>query len=255
MISNDNNLNLWKEYAISKETMIREKLIVEYSYIVKFVAGRLSVYFGQNVEYDDLIGYGILGLIDAIDKFDVTKGVKIETYASLRIRGAIIDSIRNLDWVPRSLRQKSKAIERAYWELENELGHSATDKQVADKMGISLEKFNKLVRDVNLSTILSLDEVLEQNFDATMNGSSINKEEKPEGYLEIVEIRTMLAKEIRKLPQKERKVIALYYYEGLTLREISAIMEVSESRVSQLHTKAISRLSVKLAKDRKVLMN
>ena len=231
MISNDNNMDLWKEYAVSKESMIREKLIVEYSYIVKFVAGRLSVYFGQNVEYDDLIGYGILGLIDAIDKFDVTKGVKFETYASLRIRGAIIDSIRNLDWVPRSLRQKSKAIERAYWELENELGHSATDKQVADKMGISLEKFNKLVRDVNLSTILSLDEVLEQNFDATMNGSSINKEEKPEGYLEIVEVRTLLA------------------------REISAIMEVSESRVSQLHTKAISRLGVKLAKDRKVLMN
>lgn len=255
MISNDNNMDLWKEYAVSKESMIREKLIVEYSYIVKFVAGRLSVYFGQNVEYDDLIGYGILGLIDAIDKFDVTKGVKFETYASLRIRGAIIDSIRNLDWVPRSLRQKSKAIERAYWELENELGHSATDKQVADKMGISLEKFNKLVRDVNLSTILSLDEVLEQNFDATMNGSSINKEEKPEGYLEIVEVRTLLAREIRKLPQKERKVIALYYYEGLTLREISAIMEVSESRVSQLHTKAISRLGVKLAKDRKVLMN
>lgn len=255
MNSNKESLTLWNEYVSSGKDSVREQLIMEYSYIVKFVAGRLSVYFGMNVDYDDLIGYGILGLIDAIDKYDVAKGVKFETYASLRIRGAIIDNVRNMDWVPRSLRQKSKVIERTYWELESELGHSATEKQVADRLGMSLDKFNKLVRDINISTVMSLDDILEKDFDSTMNGSSINKLEKPEGYMEIIEVREVLAKAINKLPEKERKVVTLYYYESLTLKEISVIMGVSESRISQIHTKAVSRLNLKLAKDRKVLLS
>jgi len=255
MNSNKESLTLWDEYASSGKSSVREQLIMEYSYIVKFVAGRLSVYFGMNVDYDDLVGYGILGLIDAIDRYDVSKGVKFETYASVRIRGAIIDNVRNMDWIPRSLRQKSKTIERVYWELESELGHPASEKQVADRLGMSLERFNKLVRDINLSTVVSLDDILEKNFDAKTTGSSINKTEKPEGYMELVEVREVLGKAIGKLPEKERKIITLYYYECLTLKEISIIMGVSESRISQLHTKAIGRLNVKLAKDKKVLLS
>ncbi len=255
MGNNVDNLALWEEYASTREPSIREELIIKYAHIVKYIAGRLSIYFGTNVEYDDLIGYGVLGLIDAIDKFDLKKGVKFESYASLRIRGSIIDSIRSMDWVPRSLRQKSKAIEKAYWELECELGHSVTDEEVAKKMGISLEKFSRLIRDVNISTVLSLDEVLEQNFENAIKNSNTGKTERPESYLSIIEVKSMLVKAIKDLPPKERKVIALYYYENLTLREISSVMEVSESRVSQLHTKAISHLSVKLAKDRTLLFS
>ena len=147
---------LWRRYRETKDPSIKEQLIIEYADLIKYVAGRLSIYFGSNVEYDDLVGYGVFGLIDAIDKFDINKGVKFETYASLRIRGAIIDSIRELDWVPRSLRKKSKDLERAYSELENELGHAATDEQVAKKLGISVEELNKTLQEVNMSTIISL---------------------------------------------------------------------------------------------------
>ena len=255
MNSDKKSLRLWDEYASSGKSSVREQLIMEYSYIVKFVAGRLSMYFGMNVDYDDLIGYGILGLIDAIDRYDVTKGVKFETYASLRIRGAIIDNVRNLDWVPRSLRQKSKTIESTYWELESELGHPATEKQVADRLGMSLAKFNKLVRDINLSTVMSLEDIIEKNFDSTVGGTTISRGEKPEAYMEMVEIRTVLSKAISKLPEKERKVVTLYYYESLTLKEISIIMGVTESRISQIHTKAIARLNLRLQKDKKVLMS
>lgn len=252
--NNKKNETLWREYAASGKSSIREQLIMEYAYIVKFVAGRLSVYFGMNVEYDDLVGYGVLGLIDAIDRYDVTKGVKFETYAALRIRGSIIDSVRDMDWVPRSLRQRSKQIEKTYWELENELGHAATEKQVAERMGIPIEKFNKIVRDINLATVLSLNDIVEQRFETKMRNLNINREERPEGYLEMIEIKSILADAIDKLTDKEKRVITLYYYESLTLKEISFFLGVSESRVSQLHTKAISKLEGKLAKDKKMLM-
>jgi len=150
---NSKQLELWKKYSETKDIAIREQLILQYSHLIKFVAGRLSIYFGSNVEYDDLMGFGVFGLIDAIDKFDVMKGVKFETYASLRIRGSIIDSIREMDWVPRSVRQKSKELEKAYSEIENQLGHSASDQEVADKLGISLEEFHKLLSDVNVSSM------------------------------------------------------------------------------------------------------
>src|SRR5690554_4989087 len=141
---------LWKEYSETKAQSIKEQLIIEYADLVKYVAGRLSIYFGSNVEYDDLVGYGVFGLIDAIDKFDISKKVKFETYASLRIRGAIIDAIREQDWAPRSLRKKGKDLERAYFEVENRLGHSASDQEVADHMGITTEELNKLLQEVNM---------------------------------------------------------------------------------------------------------
>jgi RNA polymerase sigma factor for flagellar operon FliA len=244
---------MWKQYSYSKDIAIREKLIIEYAHLIKYVAGRLSIYFGSNVEYDDLVGFGAFGLIDAIDKFDLSKGVKFETYASLRIRGSIIDSIRDLDWVPRSLRQKHKDLEKVYFEIENELGHSATDIEVADKLGISMDDFYKLINDVNVSSMMSLEEYLEQNFEIGVDIPDGEIWEKPEKMAEVNEIKEILADSIEKLPEKEKTVVSLYYFDELTLKEISAIMKVSESRISQLHTKAIMRMRGKLVRHKSLL--
>jgi RNA polymerase sigma factor FliA len=246
-------LELWKEYKASKDPATREKIILEYSHLVKYVAGRLSIYFGSNVDYDDLVGFGIFGLIDAIDKFDLSKGVKFETYASLRIRGSIIDSIREMDWVPRSLRQKNKELERVYTELENQLGHSASDKEVAERMGISMTDFYKLLNDVSVSSLVSLEDFLEQNYEIGIEYRSGNRDERPESYLELSEMKDILVNAISKLPEKEKYVVSLYYFNELTLKEISLIMKVSESRISQLHTKAILRMRGKLARHRSIL--
>lgn len=210
--ASNKQLELWKQYADTKNPAIKEQLIIEYSNIVKYIAGRLSIYFGSNVEYDDLIGYGIFGLIDAIEKFDINKGVKFETYASLRIRGSIIDSIRELDWVPRSLRQKNKELEKVYAEIENELGRSASDKEVADKLGITVDELNKLLNEVNLSSMISLEEFLEQNYEIGVTTAPESRDEKPEGYIEMAELREILADAISKLPEKEKMVITLYYF-------------------------------------------
>ena len=245
--------DMWKQYQETGDPAIRESLIMEYSHLIKYIAGRLNMYFGSNVEYDDLVGFGVFGLIDAIDKFDINKGVKFETYASLRIRGSIIDSIRELDWVPRSLRQKNKELEKAYWEVENELGHSASDKDIAHKLGISLEDFYKLINEVNVSSMVSLEDFLEQNYEISTDVPNINNADRPDHEAELNELREILGDSIEKLPEKEKMVLSLYYYEELTLKEISAIMKVSESRISQLHTKAIMRLRGKLTRHRSLL--
>lgn len=247
-------MELWKQYSETKSPEIREKLIAEYSGLVKYIAGRLSIYFGSNVEYEDMVGYGIFGLIDAIDKFDLSKGVKFETYASLRIRGAIIDSIREMDWVPRSLRQKNKELEKIYFEVENQLGHSASDKEIADRLGVTTEELGKMLNEVNLSSVLSLEEFLEQNYEIGVALPNKDRnQDRPEYYIEANELKEILGDAIDKLPEKERLVITLYYYEELTLKEISAIMKVSESRISQLHTKAILRLKGKLGRHKSLL--
>ncbi len=254
MLTNVNNQKeLWNQYQETRNPALREALILEYSHLIKFIAGRLNIYFGSNVEYDDLVSFGVFGLIDAIDKFDVNKGVKFETYASLRIRGSIIDSIREMDWVPRSLRQKNKELEKAYWEVENELGHSASDKDIADRLKISLDEFYKLLNEVNVSSMVSLEDFLEQNYEIGMDISSSSKQDRPEYEAELNELGEILGDAIDKLPEKERMVLTLYYYEELTLKEISAIMKVSESRISQLHTKAIMRLRGKLARQKSLL--
>ncbi len=251
--ANIKQIDLWKQYSERKDPVIREKLIIEYAHLIKYVAGRLSIYFGSNVEYDDLMGFGVFGLIDAIEKFDVNKGVKFETYASLRIRGSIIDSIREMDWVPRSLRQKNKELERVYFEIENQLGHSASDKEVAEKLGISMDEFYKLLNDVSVSSMVSLEDFLEQNYEIGVDQPYSRTEDKPETYIEINELKEILSDAIGKLPDKEKNVISLYYFDELTLKEISSIMKVSESRISQLHTKAILRLRGKLARHRSIL--
>jgi len=240
---------IWKLYSKTGDPALREKLILQYSHLVKYVAGRLSLYFGTNVEYDDLVGYGALGLIDAIDKFDINKGVKFETYASLRIRGAVIDNIRALDWVPRSVRQKHKDIEKAYADLEIELGRPAKDIEVAKRVGISLNELYKTLNDISLSSLSSLEEFLEQKYETEFDVPDYTTD-RPDNIIEATELREILADAINKLPDKERKVLTLYYYEDLTIKEISAIMKVSESRISQLHTKAILRLRGKLERYR-----
>ena len=245
--------DLWRQYSNTKDPSVREILILEYSHLIKFIAGRLNIYFGSNVEYDDLVGFGVFGLIDAIDKFDINKGVKFETYASLRIRGSIIDSIREMDWVPRSLRQKSKELEKAYWEVENELGHSASDKEISEKLGISIEELYKLLNEVNVSSMVSLEDFLEQNYEIGVDVPNMNREDRPEIQLELSELKDLLGDAVNKLPEKEKAVLSLYYYEELTLKEISAIMKVSESRISQLHTKAIMRLRGKMARHKSLL--
>lgn len=253
-VANTNN-DIWKNYSETKDPATRERLIIEYAHLIKFVAGRLSIYFGSNVEYDDLVGFGVFGLIDAIEKFDIKKGVKFETYASLRIRGSIIDSIREMDWVPRSLRQKNKELERLYWEVENEMGHAASDKEMADRLRISVDEFHKLLSDINVSSMVSLEEFLEQNYEIGFDLQGASRDDKPESYIERSEMKDILADAINKLPEKEKTVISLYYFDELTLKEISAIMKVSESRISQLHTKAILRMRGKLARHRTLIQN
>ncbi len=253
MANSNNKRELWKQYRESLDPQIRETLILEYAHLIKFIAGRMNIYFGSNIEYDDLVSFGVFGLIDAIDKYDLDKGVKFETYASLRIRGSIIDSIREMDWVPRSLRQKNKELEKAYREVENELGHSAEDIDIANKLKIPLDDFYKLLNKVNVTSMVSLEEFLEQNYEIGMDVPNSSQPYRPEREAELTEIKEVLGDAIDKLPEKEKMVLSLYYYEELTLKEISAIMKVSESRISQIHTKAIMRLRGKLARQRSLL--
>ena len=238
---------LWTEYHKTKSADIREQLILEYAPLVKLVAGRLSMYLGFNVEYDDLVGYGIFGLIDAIDKFDLMKDVKFETYASLRIRGAILDQIRKMDWIPRTIRQRQKKIEAAIREIEKDGGHVATDAEIAAKMEISEDEYLSWQNQMKVTGVVSLNEFMEQGSDIPEdNNNRSSSFVKPEEAMEKEELKKMLAESLEKLTDKEKKVILLYYYEELTLKEIAEVLEVSESRVSQLHTRALQKMREKL---------
>jgi len=239
---------LWEEYDKTKSSAVREKIILEYAPLVKMVAGRLSMYLGYNVEYEDLVSYGIFGLIDAIDKFDALKDVKFETYASLRIRGAILDQIRKMDWIPRTIRQKQKKIDTAIREIEARCGRSATDEEIARNLGISSEEYVDWQSQMKITNVISLNEFLEQGSEIP-NDNSFNRKaqfDEPEEVIERDELKRILAGALELLTEKERKVIVLYYYEDLTLKEISSILEVSESRTSQLHTRALQKMKSKL---------
>lgn len=245
MIEADRN-KLWEDFTRNKSSSIREKLIIEYAGLVKIIAGRLSMYLGYNVEYDDLVGYGIFGLIDAIDKFDYSKGIKFETYASLRIRGSILDHIRKMDWVPRTLRQKQKKLDNAYQKFNREYGRVGTDEEISEVLEISVEELNNWQKETQISNLISLEDYVEQGIDIKMDARNNLDYEQPEQVLERQEIKELLVKTLDSLTEKEKKVIVFYYYEELTLKEISLILEVSESRISQLHTKALQKLRVKL---------
>lgn len=249
---------LWKEFKRSRDEKIREKLIIHYAPMVKYVAGRLAIGMPPNVELDDLISYGIFGLIDAIDKYDPGRDIKFKTYASARVRGAIIDELRSLDWVPRSTRTKARQLEQAYAELEHRLGRSATDQELADELGVTEEEVKKIIKEVSGTMLMSLEEVWYSGGDSdditlyeTLEAS---EKTRPEHKIEKSEMKRLLVEAIKSLPEKEKLVISLYYYEELTLKEIGAVLEVTESRVSQLHTKAVMRLRGKLRKNLKLFV-
>lgn len=246
---------LWEEFFKNPSTELREQIIVEYAPLVKIVAGRLSMYLGYNVEYDDLVGYGIFGLIDAIDKFDINKEVKFETYASLRIRGSILDQIRKMDWIPRTVRQKQKKIDEAIRKIETETGRNAKDEEIARELGVSEEELTNWQSQLKVTNLVSLNEYVDQGLEPVMDARNNSHFAQPEDAIAEEELKKMLAQSLEILTEKERKVITLYYYENLTLKEISNILEVSESRVSQLHTKALTKMKKIMGPYMEILMD
>lgn len=237
---------LWTKYIRTKDRKAKERLIEEYIGIVKIVAGRMYNFYGGKIEYDDLVGFGVMGLIDSIERFDLNKKVKFETYAQIRIRGTIIDNIRKLDWVPRTLRKKSKDVQNTMIKLENTLGRTPTNEELAKYLNMSLKELEEILAHMARLNIASLEELL-----LSQGGYGIdNKREMdtPERIYEIKELKEILISAIDRLPENERMVISLYYYEELTYKEIGYIMELSESRISQIHSKAILNIRNQLAK-------
>lgn len=237
---------LWSEYQKKPTQEIREQLILCYAQLVKLVAGRLSMYLGHNVDYDDLVSYGIFGLIDAIDKFDCDKNVKFETYASLRIRGAILDQIRKMDWIPRTVRQRQRRIDEAIKSVEMRTGKTATDEEVAIELGISEDELTSWQSQLKVTNVVSLSEFEETGQEPVMEPINKNRFVQPEDVVAEKELKEKLIESFDALTEKERLVVELYYYEDLTLKEISLVLEVSESRVSQLHTKALLKMRKKM---------
>ncbi|MCL1994096.1 MAG: RNA polymerase sigma factor WhiG [Spirochaetes bacterium] len=246
---------LWQQYRKTRDPAIREAFIKQYAPLVKYAAGKVAVGMPQNVEFDDLVGFGVFGLIDAIDKYDPEKNVKFKTYAVTRIRGAIFDELRQIDWVPRSVRQKTREIEAAISTLEAQLGRTATDQEVAKALGLDEAEYFKVIQKVSGTSIISLNELWyssDENdkvsiVDSIESPSSLN----PDVMVVNEEIRRVIVEAINELPDKEKKILVLYYYEDLTLKDIGRVLEVTESRVSQLHTKAIAHLRAKLTNIRK----
>lgn len=250
---------LWRNYSTTKSPGTKEAIILKYSHLVKYVAGRVSIGLPSNIEFDDLVSYGIFGLIDAIDKFDQSRGIKFETYAIARIRGSILDELRKNDWIPRSIRQKAKELERTYAEMENRFGRSATDYEMCEALNMNIEDFHHLLSEVSCTTLNSLDELWithtgDEDAVRLLDLIRSNEDDDPLFQLEVEELKTSLAAAIDILPERERLVISLYYYDGLTLKEISQVMEVSESRISQIHTNAIYRLRGRLTRWRQSLV-
>jgi RNA polymerase sigma factor for flagellar operon FliA len=242
---------LWDDYKRHGTRESRERLILHYSPLVKFVAGRVAAGLPQNIEQSDLVSYGIFGLIDAIDKFDPGRGYKFETYAISRIKGAIIDELRSIDWVPRSVRAKARAIERAYSKLENELRRTPDDREVAGELGMSEDELASVLSQISFVGVVALDELLnagaERGPGATVGDTITDGRHDPVEAFESEEMRQVLADAINRMPDRERLVLTLYYYEGLTLAEIGNVLGVTESRVCQIHTKAIFQLRGRLS--------
>lgn len=233
--------HLWIAYQQSKSSDIREQLVQHYLGLVKLVAGRLAIGLPQHVDRDDLISNGFFGLLEAIERFDPARGIKFETYAVARIRGSILDAIRAQDWLPVTLRQKAKQYEQAVAKLEHRLGRSASDQEIASALNITQSELNSLLHQLNAATVIPLEEFAKSE-------PVSNQLPNPSHNVETEEVKNTLAKAIEKLSEKEKLVIALYYYEGMTLKEISLILKLSEARISQLHTKAVFRLRGSLSR-------
>ncbi len=236
---------LWQQYQKTKDPQIRERLTEHYAFLVKYTAGRLSMTLPDTIEYHDLISYGSFGLLDAVEKFDPGRGIKFETYAATRIRGAILDGLRSMDWIPRSVRSKARNFEKTIQELEHKLGRSPTDQEAAEAMGLSLDRYHHLLDEVKTTSVLSLDEVVNpDSSDEPIKMLDTIEDDRQDIIQSLIdsELLQELAAAVDRLPDRERNVIALYYHEGLTLKEIGHVLDVSESRISQIHTKAIASL-------------
>lgn len=241
---------LWSDYKADRTREARDRLIVHYSPLVKYVAGRVAVGLPQNIEQTDLVSYGVFGLIDAIEKFDTSRNIKFETYAIARIKGAIIDELRSIDWVPRSVRAKARSVEKAYSKLEGKLLRTPTDGEIADEMGITEAELQAIFNQVSFVGIVALDEMLavsgERGEVATLGDTIPDRGEGPVAAYEVEEMKQILARAINRLGDREKIVLTLYYYEGLTLAEIGEVLGVTESRVCQIHTKAVLQLRGRL---------
>jgi RNA polymerase sigma factor FliA len=248
---------LWEEFKSEGSQSARERLIIHYSPLVKYVAGRVGVGLPPNVEQADLISYGIFGLIDAIEKFEPSRGIKFETYSINRIRGAIIDELRAIDWVPRSVRSKARNVERAYSTLENKLKRPPSDDEMAEEMELSREELNHVYSQLSSVSLVALDELMSVEGDRGDRLSLIETLEdtrvlSPTEVLETAEMRSILTGAVNRLPEREKIVITLYYYEGLTLSEIGQVLGVTESRICQMHTKAVLALRGKISEATRV---
>jgi RNA polymerase sigma factor for flagellar operon FliA len=246
----DDVQTLWLEFSRTRDQAIRDRLILTYAPLVKYVAGRLGSGLPAHVDEGDLVSYGLLGLINAIERFDPSRDIKFETYAISRIKGAIIDELRALDWVPRSVRSRARDIERAIAELEAKLGRAPDDDEIAAKVGITVEELEDSLTEISRSSIAALDELwtMGEGGDQVSLLDTIEDTDgpNPQDALQQTELREALGEAIARLPEREKLVVTLYYYEELTLREIGEVLGVTESRVSQLHTKAILRLKSRL---------
>jgi RNA polymerase sigma factor for flagellar operon FliA len=242
---------LWADYKAKRGRAARDRLIVHYSPLVKYVAGRVSVGLPQSIDQSDLVSYGIFGLIDAIEKFDPDRNVKFETYGITRIKGAIIDELRAIDWVPRSVRAKARSVERAYAKLEASLLRTPSDAEVASELGMTEEELDQIFSQVSFVGLVPLDDMLSSRGE---RGESISLIETipdaspgPVATFEVEEMKEILSKAINRLGDREKIVLTLYYYEGLTLAEIGEVLGVTESRVCQIHTKAVLQLRSRMA--------
>jgi RNA polymerase sigma factor for flagellar operon FliA len=242
---------LWSEYKETRDRELRDRLIVHYSPLVKYVAGRVSVGLPQSIDQADLVSYGIFGLIDAIEKFDPARNVKFETYGITRIKGAIIDELRAIDWVPRSVRAKARAVERAYARLEATLLRTPTDEEVASELKMTKEELDSVFSQVSFVGLVPLDDVLSSRGNGGETMALVDtipdKAAGPVAAFEVEEMKEILALAINRLGDREKIVLTLYYYEGLTLAEIGEVLGVTESRVCQIHTKAVLQLRARIA--------
>ena len=241
---------LWASYKEGAGRDVRDQLILHYSPLVKYVAGRVAVGLPQNVEQADLVSYGIFGLIDAIDKFDPERGFKFETYAIARIKGAILDELRSIDWVPRSVRAKARAIEKAYGKLEAQLHRTPSDDELAAELDMSDDQLQSTLNQISFIGLVALDEMLsggDRGDSMTLGDTVADSGAGPVAAYEVEEMRHILADAINRMPEREKIVLTLYYYEGLTLAEIGQVLGVTESRVCQIHTKSVLQLRSRLA--------
>ena len=241
---------LWSAYKASASDADRDRLILHYSPLVKYVAGRVAVGLPQNVEQSDLVSYGIFGLIDAIEKFDLGRGFKFETYAIARIKGAILDELRSIDWVPRSVRSKARALEKAYAKLESTHHRSPSDAELAAELDMTETQLANTLSQISFIGLVALDEMLSVGGDRgeslTLGDTVPDSADGPVQSYEVEEMRQILAEAITRMPEREKVVLMLYYYEGMTLAEIGQVLGVTESRVCQIHTKAVIHLRSKI---------